>query len=98
MSEVFPDHDHTNRSVWRLYLPYARRVLRCEVYEGEEVDARMQLLWKIALCLHEDGKYNEAEDAFAWVAATRVRMLGEEHPDLTSIKDAGRKPRSWRWE
>ena len=86
LSKVFPNHDHTNRSVWRLYLPHARRILGCEVYEGEEVDAQMQLLWKVAMCLHEDGKYNEAEDAFARVMETRERMLGEEHPStLTSM-------------
>ena len=84
LSKVFPDHDHTNRSVWRLYLPHARRILRCEVYEGEEVNAQMQLLWKIAMCLYEDGKYDEAEDAFARAMEARKRVLGEEHPDTLS--------------
>lgn len=36
LSEVFPDYNHTNRSVWRLYMPYARRILGYNVYKGKK--------------------------------------------------------------
>ncbi|KAF2004693.1 FabD/lysophospholipase-like protein [Amniculicola lignicola CBS 123094] len=89
LSKVFPDHDYTNRSKWTLYLPHARRILESEVRDGEEGGgAHMQLLWKFAMCLHADGKFNEAEDAFAQVMEMEKKVLGEEHPGtLASISN-----------
>jgi hypothetical protein len=62
LNEVFPDDDYTNRSIWRLYLPHARRILGYEVHDEKEVDAQMQLLWKFAMCLFGDGKYAKQKE------------------------------------
>ncbi|MCJ1244351.1 hypothetical protein MMC30_001549 [Trapelia coarctata] len=38
LSKVFPSHDHTNRNIWRLYLPHAQRILKYELQSGEGED------------------------------------------------------------
>jgi tetratricopeptide (TPR) repeat protein len=85
LEEVFPDNNYKNRSTWRLYLAHAHYVLKSEDSK-EETKEREALVWKFAMCLHSDGRYNEAEKLFAEVVETRKRVLGSDHPDtLTSM-------------
>ncbi|KAI9691233.1 MAG: hypothetical protein M1822_008853 [Bathelium mastoideum] len=100
LSEAFPNNNHMNRSVWRLYLSHARCVLGYEAYDSKETVARTKLLWKFAGCLSEDGKYNEAEIAYKEVIKARKEVLGEEHPDtLTSIANLASTYRNQgRWK
>jgi len=85
LEEVFPDHNYKNRSVWRVYLAHARYVLKSDDIK-DSMRERTELLWKFAMCLYSDGRYNEAEKSFSQVIETRQRVLGAEHPDtLTSI-------------
>jgi tetratricopeptide (TPR) repeat protein len=82
---VFPDHDHGNRSKWRRLLPHARYALSHRLSKQEGADW-MSLVWKCAMALLGDGRYNEAEELFVQVMETRKRVLGDEHPDtLTSM-------------
>ena len=85
LEEVFPDHDHKNRSVWRAYLAHARYVLESDD-KKDGMQERTELLWKFAMCLYCDGRYNEAEKSFSRVMQTRQKVLGLEHSDtLTSM-------------
>jgi hypothetical protein len=85
LDEVFPDDDHKNRSVWRAYLPHARYVLDSTSIE-DGVQEKAELLWKFAMCLYRDRRYNEAEKSFFQVMETSLRVLGQKHPDtLTSM-------------
>jgi hypothetical protein len=85
LGEVFPDNDHENRSVWRLYLPHAQYVLESSSSE-DGVEEKSILLWKFGMCLYSDRRYNEAETPILRVMETRRRVLGPEHPDtLTSM-------------
>ncbi|KAF2192161.1 kinase subdomain-containing protein, partial [Zopfia rhizophila CBS 207.26] len=63
LEEVFPDLDHKNRSMWRMYLAHARYVLKSDDIE-EEVQGRTALRWKFALCLQSDRRDSEAEISF----------------------------------
>ncbi|KAE8383299.1 purine and uridine phosphorylase [Aspergillus bertholletiae] len=75
MQGVFPGADHTNRMLWREYLPHALAL----VHEDEFIkrqDNYIILVQKIADCLHSDGRYTEAE--------TRKTVLGAGHPDTLS--------------
>ncbi|KAI9652560.1 MAG: hypothetical protein M1821_008367, partial [Bathelium mastoideum] len=100
LSEAFPNNNYANRSVWRLYLPHARYVLKYKVHNKVESDTRLKLLWKFASCLSEDGKYNEAEIAYKEVIKARKEVLGEEHPStLTSIANLASTYRNQgRWK
>ncbi|KAI9652559.1 MAG: hypothetical protein M1821_008366 [Bathelium mastoideum] len=100
LSEAFPNNNHMNRSVWRLYLSHARCVLGYEAYDSEETVAQIKLLWKFAGCLSEDGKYNEAEIAYKEVIKARKEVLGEEHPStLTSMANLASTYRNQgRWK
>ncbi|KAF2253361.1 HET-domain-containing protein [Trematosphaeria pertusa] len=80
LSEVFPDDEPQNRTTWRKYLAHASYALDSGV-TGDDDEARTSLLWKLGLCLYEDGRWNEAEKAFSRVTETRKRLLGPEHPD-----------------
>jgi Tetratricopeptide repeat len=87
LNEVFPDHSHKNISVWKVYLPHARYVLNSLSIE-DGVKEKTELLWKFAMCLYSDGRYNEAEKSFFDVIETRKRVLGEDHPfTLISINN-----------
>jgi tetratricopeptide (TPR) repeat protein len=82
---VFPENDHRNRGIWRLYLAHARYVLEDESPEDDE-EERRELTRKFARCLYSDGRYNEAEPWQVRMMETSKRVLGDEHPDtLTSM-------------
>jgi tetratricopeptide (TPR) repeat protein len=87
LQEVFPDHDHKKRSVWRTYLPHALYALLSDVVD-KELEDRIDLAWKFAMCLYGDGRFNEAEFSFNEVMETRMRVLGAENPStLTSMNN-----------
>ncbi|KAH7378667.1 kinase subdomain-containing protein [Pyrenochaeta sp. MPI-SDFR-AT-0127] len=46
LEKVLPDNDHTNRSIWRMYLPHARYALKIDT-NGLDVE-KAGLLWKFA--------------------------------------------------
>ena len=96
LEEVFPDSDHTNRSVWRMYLPHARYTLETEL-EGARNDTT-KLLWKFGKCTRSDGRYKEAEMAFTQVMESRKKVLGAEHPDtLRSMRMLASTYRDQGW-
>jgi tetratricopeptide (TPR) repeat protein len=83
--EVFPDHNHGNRSKWRRLLPHAKYALSSGI-TGEVNEARHELVWKCAMTLASDGRYNEAEPYFHEAVRIFKSAMGEEHPDtLTSM-------------
>jgi tetratricopeptide (TPR) repeat protein len=79
LAEVFPDHDHKNRSLWRAYLPHARYVLLSNLIDDLSVE-RMELIRKFGMCLYSDGRYKDAERAFFQLMKIKQRVLGKEHP------------------
>ena len=80
LEEVFPDHNHSNRSVWRTYLPHVRYVLMSDVVNKDE-KKRVDLAWRFGMSLYSDGRYNEAEALFIESMERRKKVLGPEHPD-----------------
>jgi GTPase SAR1 family protein len=87
LEEVFPDHGHKNRSLWRTYLPHARHALLSNLADKNE-EARINLMLRFGMCLYSDGRYNEAEVSFMEVAERRKKVLGAEHPDtLTTMNN-----------
>ncbi|RDW59079.1 hypothetical protein BP5796_12003 [Coleophoma crateriformis] len=86
LEEVFPDSDeHEKRKVWRTYLPHARYVLDSDLVDKDH-QMRTDLLWRYGKCLHEDGRWNEAEAIVTEVLGIYKRVLGVDHPNtLTSM-------------
>ncbi|TVY18739.1 Kinesin light chain [Lachnellula arida] len=87
LEEVFPDHEHRNRAMWRTYLPHARHVLESNLIAKDDC-SRIDLQWKIALCYYSDGRFDEAEAFFREVMEFRTNVLGAEHPD--TLKGIGK--------
>ncbi|KAH7060961.1 kinesin light chain 3 [Paraphoma chrysanthemicola] len=86
---VFPDDDHGSRSKWRRLLPHAKHALSHSLAEEKGGD-RLMLVWKCAMTLLSDGRYNECEKLFLQVMETFKRVLGDEHLDtLTSMANLG---------
>jgi hypothetical protein len=75
LEEMFPDHEYKNRTMWRLYLAHARYMLESDDTK-EEIQERTALVWKFAMCLYNDGRYDEAEKLFSEVVETRKRVMG----------------------
>lgn len=80
LEEVFPNHEHGNRAIWRAYLPHARHVLESDLVARDDTN-RIALEWKVALCYYNDGRFHEAETLFREVMECWTIMLGEDHPD-----------------
>jgi tetratricopeptide (TPR) repeat protein len=86
LAEVFPEDDHQNRSMWRLYLAHALYVLEQDSLEegGKE---RVLLIWRVAGCLYHDGRYKEAEPWYMQMTEMSKTLLGEEHPETLNSMD-----------
>ena len=85
LKDVFPVHDHQNRSVWRKYWAHARCALESDLIDKQGED-RIDLAWKVGMCLYSDSRFDEAEELFIQVMETWKRVLGQEHPStLTSM-------------
>jgi hypothetical protein len=72
LEEMFPDDNHMNRIIWRMYLPHVRHALESVVVE--EGEARADLIWRYARCLYSDGRWNEAEVIFRQVLEKEKRI------------------------
>jgi tetratricopeptide (TPR) repeat protein len=82
---MFPDDDHNNRSIWRIYLPHVRQVLESDLISNNE-EKRMDLMWRYGRCLYSDGRWDEAEASFIQVLAMEMRTLGaDSRSTLTSM-------------
>jgi tetratricopeptide (TPR) repeat protein len=98
LREVFPDHEHQNTVMWRKYLAHASYVLESDVVSDDD-DVRIDLLWKLGMCLYQEGRFSAAEKAFLQVMETRKRMLGPEHPStlasMSYLANTYRKKGRW---
>ncbi|PVH67508.1 FabD/lysophospholipase-like protein, partial [Cadophora sp. DSE1049] len=87
LDDVFPNHSHQNRSIWRRYLTHARYALRSQLID-QDAKRRIDLAWKVGNCLDSDGRWKEAESLLVQVTKFRKKVLGDEHPDtLTSMNN-----------
>ncbi|PIG88429.1 kinesin [Aspergillus arachidicola] len=78
LTHVFPTEDHTNRKLWRQYLPHAVALIsQREFLEQQKIYAT--LLEKVGMCLYRDGRYGEAEDPVLRAMNINVQILGREH-------------------
>ena len=79
LEEVFPNHNHKNRGLWRIYLPHARCALLSDIVDKDR-EIRISLTWRFGMCLYRDRQYNEAEVSFMEVVEKQKKLLGAEHP------------------
>ncbi|KAF2201575.1 hypothetical protein GQ43DRAFT_455682 [Delitschia confertaspora ATCC 74209] len=85
LNGVFPNASHENRRIWRIYLTHIHYVLKTDLVD-KDWDTRIKLTWRYAMCIYEDGRWDEAEILFAQVMDVEKRKLGAEHPStLTSM-------------
>ena len=99
LEEVFPNHSHGNRSLWRTYLTHVRYLLESDLVD-KDWETRMCLVLRYASCLYEDGRWDDAEIPFTEVLDTKRRELGAEDPSmLTSIGNLASTYRNQgRWD
>jgi tetratricopeptide (TPR) repeat protein len=99
LEEVFPDDDHKNRSIWRVYIPHVRYVLEFDMM-NKDGESRMSLMQRYGRCLYSDGRWNEAEAIFSHVLTMEMRSLGAQHPfTLSSMANLASTYRNQgRWE
>ncbi|KAF1814281.1 HET-domain-containing protein [Eremomyces bilateralis CBS 781.70] len=99
LEEVFPSNTHTNRSIWRAYLPHVRVVLQSDLVQKES-KKRIDLQWRYGTCLDADGRWSEAEVVYSQIYEIEEKVLGTEHPDtLTSMANLASTYRNQgRWD
>ncbi|KAB8072454.1 violaceus kinesin [Aspergillus leporis] len=89
LDKLFPDNDHSNREIWRVYLPHALYLMNSEEFQDKRHEHN-DFLSRIGKCLQSDGRYNEAEILFIDVLKIRERTLGLGHLDtLASASNLG---------
>ncbi|KAK9384173.1 hypothetical protein V1515DRAFT_624563 [Lipomyces mesembrius] len=87
LDDVFPNDDYQNRTIWRRYLTHARYALDSQLID-QDGKRRIDLAWKVGMCLRSDGWWKEAETLLVQVMKFRKTVLGEDHPDtLTSMNN-----------
>jgi tetratricopeptide (TPR) repeat protein len=87
LSQIFPDNHHTNRQLWREYLPHALFLLS-EREVSRQRQQYIDCMKKVGSCLYSDGRYNEAGELFIQVMESRKQVLGSAHPNtLTSMSN-----------
>ncbi|OJJ83550.1 uncharacterized protein ASPGLDRAFT_173020 [Aspergillus glaucus CBS 516.65] len=85
LSETFPNNDHTNRQLWREYLPHALFLLAANEFQ-EHQEHYIDYIENVGTCLDSDGRYKEAEKLLVQVIKTRKHVLGpEDSSTLTSV-------------
>lgn len=87
LKEIFPHSDHSNRQLWREYLPHALSLLSEREFR-ELQEKYIDFIENMGECLYSDGRNNEAEKLLVKAMTTRKRVLGPEHPNtLTSMSN-----------
>jgi tetratricopeptide (TPR) repeat protein len=83
LSNIFPSDEHTNREVWREYIPHVARFRGIKA--GEHVAIRGELCLQVGRCLRVDGRIR---DAVGWLEESRdLRSnLPEDHRDRLSTQ------------
>jgi tetratricopeptide (TPR) repeat protein len=71
---VFPDHDDSNRKLWRDYLPHILPLLRERDFDWEQ---HTELIKGVGLCLGMDERYNEAIFFFKELLRTQKQTHGD---------------------
>ncbi|KAE8396584.1 hypothetical protein BDV23DRAFT_177575 [Aspergillus alliaceus] len=84
LNEAFPDNDHSNRKVWRAYLPHALSLSEEKEFKYQH-DCYVDLIENIGSCLISDGRYNEAEPVFCDAKEIQQRRQGKTHPSSLTI-------------
>ncbi|KAE8418203.1 hypothetical protein BDV36DRAFT_295425 [Aspergillus pseudocaelatus] len=85
LTEAFPNNDHTNRNLWRIYLPHALSLLEEDEFKRQQ-EQYIDLLKNVGECLVSDGRYNEAESLLCDARNIEQKRNGEAHPStLTSM-------------
>jgi tetratricopeptide (TPR) repeat protein/nucleoside phosphorylase len=79
LSEAFPDDDHTNRKLWREYLPHVLSLIG-EIEFQQAQERYVDMLQGIGDSLYSDGRYKAAEELFLRVLTIRKQVLGPKHP------------------
>ncbi|GFF37577.1 G. violaceus kinesin [Aspergillus udagawae] len=79
LSEAFPDDDHTNRKLWREYLPHVLSLIG-EIEFQQAQERYVDMLQGIGYCLYSDGRYKAAEELFLRVLTILKQVLGPKHP------------------
>ncbi|KAL4911981.1 hypothetical protein BDW62DRAFT_215383 [Aspergillus aurantiobrunneus] len=99
LNEIFPNNNHTNRQLWREYLPHALSLLSEREFR-EQQKQYIDYIQNVGSCLYSDGRYNEAAKLLVQVIKTRKQVLGPEHPStLTSMNNLASTYRNQgRWK
>jgi nucleoside phosphorylase/tetratricopeptide (TPR) repeat protein len=85
MQQVFPDNNHTNRRLWREYLPHALALVHDDEFIEQQKE-HISLIRNIADCLASDGRYFESEVLYNKLLEMDQRTHGAEHPStLTNM-------------
>ncbi|RAQ75712.1 kinesin light chain 1 and [Aspergillus flavus] len=85
LNEAFANNGHTNRKVWREYLPHAFSLIAETEFQKEQ-EKYINFIANIGRCLYSDGRWKEAEELQLRVTELSKQVLGLEHPDtLTSM-------------
>jgi nucleoside phosphorylase/tetratricopeptide (TPR) repeat protein len=86
VSEVYSHPKYENRTIWARYLPHALPLLGFED-EPDSYQAKMTLLFNVALSSEKLGKCRDAEGLYRQTLNIQTHVLGAEHIKTLKTKD-----------
>jgi nucleoside phosphorylase/tetratricopeptide (TPR) repeat protein len=98
LQSIFPDNNHTERELWRTYLPHALALVHEIEFVAQE-NNYLGLIENVADCLDSDGRYQEAEVLYMKLMRINQGQAGTTHPS-TLISMANLASTYWnqgRW-
>ena len=85
VGKELPEIEHTNRDLWRVYLPHALYVLESGLSSGH-AEVKSSLLERVESCLLSDYRYDDAEKSFDELLAIRMSAPNVEHLRVARVK------------
>lgn len=80
VEQVFPNFDHSNREVWRMYMPHALQILKVD-QSVDTTKQRKALVLRCGQCLYRDGRWDEAETYLSQVVEGDALGRSEDNVD-----------------
>ncbi|GES60074.1 putative kinesin light chain [Aspergillus terreus] len=84
LEETFPYDDHTNRQLWREYLPHILFLLGETTFEKRQ-EQYIGYIHKVETYLSSDGRHDEAAEKWVRVVEITKQVLGPEHSGTLRI-------------
>ncbi|KAJ3474216.1 hypothetical protein NLG97_g9941 [Lecanicillium saksenae] len=89
LEAVLPTPTYDNRELWLSYLPHAQSAVHASRGIDMDIDeVESEIRFRMGICLHLMGKYEDAEEYYRASMRLRERVMGKLHPKTLKNMDS----------